>query len=83
MTPKLNPPPQNNPPNPVPNVPSDNDLDTSSSDYSLLGSYNLSDFRYPRRGQHTINKNRSKNSFNESIKKCENLVARIIKDEYN
>ena len=42
VTPKGNIKPRNNPPNPVPNVPSDTDSDPSLSDYSPLGSSNSS-----------------------------------------
>ena len=46
VTPKRNPTPHNNPPNPVPNVPDDPDSDPTLSDSSLLYLSDLSDYEY-------------------------------------
>ena len=69
----------NNPPNPVPNLPADPDSDPRSSDYSLLYLYDLSDSGYPKRGWRTKNNCRSKNRFNDPIKKLAKLTAKLLK----
>ena len=48
VTPKVNPTPCNNPPNPVPNVPADPDSDPSSSYYYFLDSSDSSDDEYSK-----------------------------------
>ena len=55
MTPQGNPTPQNNPPNPLSNVPSDPYLDQSLSDSYSLDSSDSSDDKYSKRRQHTKN----------------------------
>ena len=71
---------RNNPPKPIPYVPIDPDSEPSSSDSSLLDSF---DSGYSKQGRHIRNKLWRKSCNNNPIKKCTNLTANILKDEYN
>ena len=81
VTPKLNHTPRNNPPNTVPNVPTDLDSDSTLSYSSSLDPYDSSDNKYykrRRRAKNNNNKRQSKTSFNNPIKKCANVTAKLI-----
>ena len=83
MTPKLNPNPRNNPPNTVLNVPDDPNSDPSSSYSSSSESYDSSDENYYkqiRRVKENKNKLRSKTRFDDPIKKCAKLTAKLLTD---
>ena len=85
MTPKVNTTPCNNPPNPLPNVLADLDLDPSLYDYSLPDSLDSSDnnsYKRRRRAKNNKNKCRSKTCFDDPIKKCETLAAKLITDTH-
>ena len=77
-----NPTPRNNRPNPVPNVPSEPDSDPSSSDSSSLDSSQSSDLDILNNDD-TRKKPQSKKRFNDPIKKCASLTAKLLKDAYN
>ena len=59
MTPKGNPIPHNNPPNMVPNIPTDTVSDPSLSDSSLLDSSDSSDDEYSKQSLRTKNSNKT------------------------
>ena len=81
MTPKGNPTPRNNPPNPALNVPADPDADPSLSDSPLSYPSDSSDGEYSKQNQ-CMKKNKkncqSKNSSNDPIKKCAKLTANLL-----
>ena len=85
MTHKANPKQHNNPPNRVPNVLYDPDLEPSLSDSSLSNSSDSSDDEYykqRRQAKKEKNKRRSKTCFDDPIKKCANLTAKIPTSTY-
>ena len=77
--------PCNNPPKQVPYVPIDPNSYPSLLDSSLLDSYDSSDSGYSKLGQrtHTHKKFCIKNFNDDSIKKCANLTAKLLKYAYN
>ena len=84
-TPKVNPTPRNNPTNPVPNVPANTDSDPGLSDSYLYNSSDSSDYDYYNIilfAKKNKNKGQSKTGFDEPIKKCENLTAKLLKSAY-
>ena len=81
VTPEGNPTPHNNPQNPALNVPADPGSDPSFSNYSLSYPSDSSDGEYSKQRQQMKNykKNcQSKNSFNDTIKKCAKLTAKLL-----
>ena len=75
----------NNPPSPVTKVPNDPNSDPypNLSYFSLLDSYDLSDYRDVKRQKLTRKKHQSKNSTTDFIKNCYILTSKILKDSYN
>ena len=85
MTPKVNPTPLNNPPNPIPNVPADPDSDPSSSDSSISYFSHLSDDEFYKQRQHAKKnkkKRRNKIHFRYPIKNCANIKDKVLKSAY-
>ena len=73
--------PRNHPPNSVPNVPADPDSHPSFSYYYLSYSSDSSENNYykiMRRTKKNKIKHRSKNRYNEPIKKCAKLTAKLL-----
>ena len=81
VTSKGKPTPHKNLPNPVPNVPADSNSYPSLSDYSSSDSSESSDNEYYRqiqRAKDNKKKLRSKTSFYDPIKKCENVTSKVL-----
>ena len=77
--------PRNNPPNSVPKLPAYPDSDISYSDSILSDSSESPDGNYYTQRKHTKKnkkKHWSKMCFNDPIKKCANLTAKIITFTY-
>ena len=84
-TPKGNLKPRNNPTNLVLFVPSDSDSDPNSLDSSLSELFDSSENEYykqRRRSKKDNNKHQSKTQFDEPIKKCVKLTAKLVTDAY-
>ena len=76
---------RNNPPNLVTNVPSDPYSDQSLSYSSLSESYDSSEdgyYKQKRRAKNDKNKCRSKMCFDDPIKKCTKLTAKLLTAAY-
>ena len=85
VTPKVNPKPRGNPPNPVPKVLDDPDSNPSLSDSSFSESDDSSDDEYYKIIQSAKNDKKklcSKTCSNEPIRKCANLTSKLLKSAY-
>ena len=85
MTLKGNTKPRDNPPNPVPNVPADTYSDPRSSYYYFSESSDSSDDEYYKQrrcAKKDKNKCWGKTRFDDPIKKCAKLTAKLLIDAY-
>ena len=85
MTPRGNPKPRDNPPNPVPNVQNNPGSDPNSSDFSSSESSDSSGdeyYKWIQLSKRDKNKHRSKTLFEDWIKKYAKLTANLLTAVY-